>query len=383
MSGEQDPPRPDQITGAPHPRESQTLFGQSSAEADFLNAYTTGRLHSGWLIAGPQGVGKATLAWKIATFLLAEPPADAGLFGETPPPPTSLAVSPENADARLVQSGAHPRLYVLRRVMNKTETALQQDITLAALCGHDDGPNTLKAFLHMRATEGGRRVIIIDCADEMNRTVANSILKELEEPPANTTFILVSHQPSGLLPTIRSRCRVLRCAPLGHDDMAAALHQAGIDVPNAESLATLSGGSVGEAVRLLQHDGLALYGDLVKLFGTLPDADRQIALSLANSCAGKGAEVRFAMTLDLVDRFLSRTAHAGISGPPATQAAPHEALLLAKLSPTDRAARMWAQLGQDLTARSRHGRAVNLDPAALILDMIFKIEATARKAVKA
>ena len=382
MSTVPDHPHPDQIAGAPHPRETRTLFGQSRAQDAFLEAYSTGRMHSGWLITGPQGVGKATLAWKIATFLLTEPPADAGLFGEAPPP-TSLTVSPDSADARLVQSGAHPRLYVLRRVMNKTETALQQDITMAALCGHDDGPNTLKAFLHMRATEGGRRVIIIDCADEMNRTVANSILKELEEPPKNTTFILISHQPSGLLPTIRSRCRVLRCAPLGHDDMAAALHQAGIDVPNAESLATLSEGSVGEAVRLLHHDGLALYGDLVKLFGTLPDGDRQIALALANSCAGKGAEVRFAMTLDLMDRFLSRTARAGVSGPPTTQGAPHEALLLAKLSPTDRAARIWAELGQDLSARSRHGRAVNLDPAALILDMIFKIEATAKKAVKA
>lgn len=370
----EDRPQPDQVAGAPHPRQTPILFGQSRAEADFLEAYSTGRLHSGWLITGPQGVGKATLAWKIATFLLAEPPADAGFFGEVPPAPTSLAVSPDNNDARLVQSGAHPRLSVVRRPWDEKADKLKTEITA-------DPIRDLKRFFHMSAADGGRRVVIVDAADEMNVTAANSLLKELEEPPALTTILLISHQPSRLLPTIRSRCRELRCATLGHDDMAAALHQAGVDVPNAESLATLSAGSVGEAVRLLNHDGLGLYGDLVKLFGGLPNADRQVALALANSCAGKGAETRFAMTLDLIDRFLARTARAGIMGPPETQGAAHESLLLAKLSPTHSAARSWAELGQQLSARARHGRAVNLDPAALILDMIFKIETTAKKTV--
>jgi DNA polymerase-3 subunit delta' len=101
-----DIPEPDRIAGAPHPRETDLLFGQSAAEASFFEAYTSGRLHSGWLVTGPRGVGKATLAWKIATFLLSEPPQDDGLFG-APSPPTSLHVDPDHPDARLVQSGAH------------------------------------------------------------------------------------------------------------------------------------------------------------------------------------------------------------------------------------------------------------------------------------
>lgn len=363
-------PEPDRIEGAPHPRETATLFGQSRAETDFLEAYNTSRLHSGWLITGPRGVGKATLAWKIATFLLAEQ-AGGGMFGDAPPAATSLAVSVDNPDARLVQSGAHPRLIVIRRPYNYDTQKLRQEITVDAVRG-------LKDFFHMSAADGGRRVVIVDAADEMNRNAANAILKELEEPPANTTIMLIAHQPSRLLPTIRSRCRELRCAKLGTDDLHAALQQAGIDAPNAEGLATLAGGSAGDAVRLMRHDGLQLYAELIHMFDGLPNANRTAVLKLAESCAARGADVRYGLTLDLIDQFIARAARTGLFGEPSMQAVHNEARLLARLSPNDHAARAWAQLQQDLTGRVRHGRAVNLDPASLILDMIFKIEHTAR-----
>jgi DNA polymerase-3 subunit delta' len=203
-------------------------------------------------------------------------------------------------------------------------------------------------------------------------------LKELEEPPANTTIMLITHQPSRLLPTIRSRCRELRCATLGTDDLTAALQQAGIDATNAEGLATLAGGSAGDAVRLLRHDGLQLYGELIHMFDGLPNVNRTAVLRLAENCAARGADTRYGLTLDLIDQFIARAARTGLFGVPSMQAAPNEARLLARLSPNDHAARTWAQLQQDLTGRVRHGRAVNLDPASLILDMIFKIEHVAR-----
>lgn len=366
-------PEPDRIPGAPHPRETATLFGQDRAQADFLQAYTSGRLHSGWLITGPRGVGKATLAWKIATFLLAEPTEDAGggLFGDAPPAPTSLTVSPDHPDARLVQSGAHPRLFIVRRPVDDKTGKLKTEITV-------DPVRKLKNFFHMSAADGGRRVVIVDSADELNRNAANAILKELEEPPARTTLLLVAHQPSRLLPTIRSRCRELRLSALGSEDMAAALHQAGVEVEGTEALATLSAGSVGEAIRLAQHDGLQLYASIVGLLEGMPRMDRPAALALANSCTGKGAELRFDMVLDLMDLFLARAARTGLVGEPHSQGAPHEARLLARLSPGPHAARRWAELQQELSARARHGRAVNLDPASLILDMLFRIEETAR-----
>ncbi len=366
----EDRPLPDQIEGAPHPSETPVLFGQSRAEADFLDAFTSGRLHSGWLITGPQGVGKATLAWRMAAFLLSQPVVAADDMFGAPPPPTTLDVDDDHPDMRLIRSGAHPRLFTLRRAWDEKGDKLKSVITV-------DEVRKLKNFFGMSATDGGRRVVIVDPADEMNVNAANAILKLLEEPPADAMILLLSHQPSRLLPTIRSRCRELRCGLLGADDMTAALAQADIHTDAGEALTALSGGSVGEAIRLTNLDGLTVYADLVALFSGLPMIDRPRALSMADKCVGKAGATRFALTLDLIDKFLIRTARAGLQGPPAIQAAQGEALLLAKLSPTDLAARRWAQVAQDVSERTRHGKAVNLDPAALILDTLFMIEKAA------
>ncbi len=368
-----DLPDPDRIPGAPHPRETAHLYGQDGAQAEFLQAYTSGRLHSGWLVTGPRGVGKATLAWKLATFLLAEPADDGGLFG-APPPPTSLDISRDHPDARLVQAGSHPRLHRLVRGeggVNEDSGKLSQTISVGRV-------RRLKGFFHLSAADGGRRVVIVDSVDEMAAGAANALLKELEEPPAKTTLFLISNRPSGLLPTIRSRCRELRCGPLGAQNLGRALEQAGHPAEAPDALAALAGGSVGAALDLMTNDGLTIYASLIRLFSDLPRIDRPTALKLADSCTGKAGEQRFPLVLDLIDTFLARAARAGLMGEPKTQGAPGEARLLARLSPDDNAARGWATLQQTLSARARHGRSVNLDPAALILDMVFKIEATAQ-----
>jgi len=361
-------PEPDRVEGAPHPRETSRLIGQETAEATFLDSHARGRLHHGWLLTGPRGVGKATLAWRIARFLLAMPEDDGGIFA--PPPPQSLDIPDSHPVARRMVALAEPRLFLLRRGLNDKETGLSAEIRV-------DEVRKLRSFLNLSAADGGQRAVIIDSADEMNVQAANAVLKLLEEPPARVTLLLVSHQPSRLLPTIRSRCRELRLGPLPPDEMARALVAAGSDVADPVALAELSGGSVGEAIRLTQLDGLALYQRLIELMSTLPRLDRPRALALAEVGGARGAEATFDLVLRLLDLFLSRLARSGATGQTPTEAAPGEAALLTRLAPDPVAARLWAELAQTLSARARRGRSVNLDPAALLMDMVLKIDETA------
>ena len=369
MSAE-DLPDPTQVSGAPHPRQTAQLYGQSRAEADFLEAFGSGRLHHGWMLTGPRGVGKATLAWRIARFLLSQPAEPAsGLFGAAEPP-QSLNSDPEHPVCRRIMAGAEPRLFHLRRGANDRETALSDDIRVVEV-------RKLSSFLHLSAADGGRRVVIVDAADDLGTAGANALLKLLEEPPPRVTFLLVTHQPARLLPTIRSRCRELRLHSLAPEDLALALSDAGAQEDGEDTLAlsALAGGSVGEAIRLLNLEGLESYRAIVALFATLPRLDRQAAWALAESITGKANEARLDLLLGLMDLFLARLARAGLTGPPEPEAAPGEAKLLARLSPDGAAALKWAGLHQDLGARARHGKAVNLDPAALVMDMVLAINA--------
>ncbi|MDE3080599.1 MAG: DNA polymerase III subunit delta' [Paracoccaceae bacterium] len=361
---------PDRVEGAPHPRETHRLLGQTEAEAAFLDAHASGRMHHGWLLTGPRGVGKATLAWRIARFLLAEPPAgDAGLFG-APPAPTTLDVDPEHPVARRIAAGSEGRLKSIRRSVDDKTGRLRSVIVV-------DDVRDLKGFFHLSAADGGRRVVIVDTADEMNPNAANALLKELEEPPKGAILLLVSHQPWRLLPTIRSRCRELRLQPLGADALAQALAAAGSPETNAAALAELAAGSVGEAIRLANLDGVATYAELVALFSGVPGLDRQKALRLAEAGAARGADQRFDLILTLLETFLARAARTGALGAPPPDAVPGEAALLARLAPSPAAGRAFADLQQELGARARRGKAVNLDPAALLLDMVLRIDETA------
>ena len=365
-------PSPDQVPGAPHPRETPRLIGQDAAEQAFLTAFNSGRLHHGWLLTGPRGVGKATLAWRIARFLLATPEAEEdGLFG-APPPPETLDIDPDHPVAHRLLAGSDPGLAAITRSANESTGRMRNEIVV-------DDIRALNRFFGLSAADGGRRVVIVDCADEMNVSAANALLKMLEEPPARTTLLLISHRPSGLLPTIRSRCRTLRLTPLGAEDMRAALEQAGAELSgNAEHLAALAAGSVGAALRLTALGGLEIYAELIGILSSLPRLDRPRALALAEAAAQRGATDRFDLLLDLVDTALARLARTGATGlPPAPEAASGEGEILARLSPDAYRARAWADAAAEITARSRHGRAVNLDPAALVLDTVFRMQQTA------
>ncbi|WBU59514.1 DNA polymerase III subunit delta' [Paracoccus albus] len=358
-------PEADRVPGAAHPRHAGAVIGHDEAAGTFLSAAGASRLHHAWLITGPRGIGKATLAWSITRWLLAD--------GE----PGSLQVAPDNPVSRRVAALSEPRLHLVRRAFDEKTGRLKAEITVDDIRG-------LLSFFHMSAAEGGRRVAIVDAADEMNGAAANALLKVLEEPPAGGVILLIAHQPARLLPTIRSRCRELRLSPLSPEDMADVLSRQGIDT-DASALAALSGGSVGEALRLSGQDGLKVYAKLVNLFGTLPRFDRIKAREFADGAGGRATADGdpFDLRITLLDLFLTRLARAGLLGAPIPEAAAGEAELMARLCPDPDAARTWAGAQAELSARARAGRAVNLDPAALVMDMLIQLAGLAPAHAKA
>lgn len=358
---------PDRIEDAPHPRDTRELYGQDEAQQAFLDAHATGRLHHGWLLCGPRGVGKATLAWSIARFLLATPAREGnGLFAPSDPP-ASLAIDPAHPVARRMAAGAEPRLKAVTRTLNPKTDRLRDEIVV-------DDIRALGSFFQLSAVDGGRRAVIIDAADDMNPSAANALLKLLEEPPEAATLLLVSHQPSRLLPTIRSRCRTLRLRSLSPDALAQALAQAGEEVDvRGGSLAALSGGSVGAAIRLARLDGVKTYAEILRVLSATPNDGRGAALRLAEAAAKRGAEDWRDLLFELLDLSMARLARTGATGAaPATEVVSGEAQVLRRLAPSPVAGRAWADRAQACGARARHGLAVNLDPGLLVLDTLIK-----------
>jgi len=286
------------------PLTNLRLFGHGAAERSFLDAWNSGRLHHAWLLTGPRGVGKATLAYRIARFVLAGGGAEqgGGLFGESVP--GSLDVDAENHAARLMLAGSHPSLKVLERQEND-KGKLAKEITV-------DQVRALIPFLGTTPADGGWRVVIVDAADDMNRQAANALLKMLEEPPAKTLFLLSSHAPGRLLPTIRSRCRRLVLAPLEPAGVHAALQNAMPELSSAEieRLVPLAGGCPGRALRFAGLDIQGLEAALDALVRT-GDPSGAIALELAAVLSAAAAQPRYEAFLELVPERLATMAEDG------------------------------------------------------------------------
>jgi DNA polymerase III subunit delta' len=353
------PDEPDRHPSAPHPRETAALHGQEAAERAFLAAEATGRLHHAWLVTGPRGVGKATLAWRIARRLIA------GERGAT------LDMAPDRPVFRQLAALASPQLFLARRPWDDKAERLRTAITVDEIRG-------LKGFFQLAAADGGRRVAIVDAADELNAAAANALLKVLEEPPPRAVLLLVCHRPAALLPTIRSRCRELRLTPLAPEPLARALAPAGAAAPADDRLAILAGGSVAAALDLIEGGGLELYAEIVEILRQSP-LDRRRLAALADAASGRAAAARYGLTLELAQLALGRLARAA-SGAASAPFSAAEAELFARIGATPAQGRLWASLLPRLTDRAAHARAVNLDPAQVILDTFLQIDAAAAEA---
>ena len=222
--------------------------------------------------AGPRGIGKATLAYRFARFVLAGGEGDGG---------DGLAMAPEHAVFRRIAAGGHSDLAVIERGLGD-RGRLRAEIVV-------DDVRKANAFLSLTAGEGGWRVVIVDAADEMNRNAANALLKRLEEPPSRVLFLLVSHAPSRVPATLRSRCRLLTLSPLPAPALDGLLADAMPTLPPAERnvLGLLAEGSPGRAAALAEQGGVALYRRLIALVGALPTLDVRPLHQLADGLGGR------------------------------------------------------------------------------------------------
>ncbi|HUZ66555.1 MAG TPA: DNA polymerase III subunit delta' [Beijerinckiaceae bacterium] len=298
-------PESDRFEEAPHPRDARALFGHAEAERQLLDAYRSGRLPQAWIIGGREGVGKATLAWRFARFLFVHPDPRASLVQAA----GDLSVPFDHPAVRRVSSLSHGDLALLRRQWNEKTKKHFTEIRV------DDVRDALGLF-HHASGEGGWRICVIDCAEDLNRSSANALLKIIEEPPPRSLFLMAAHRPAHVLATVRSRSRMLLLEPLAREDVASAVSSLGTpwtDRPRAEieAAATRSGGSVREALRLLDGQGLQLTNRIEGMLGRLPRLDWGSVQVLADGVSTRENEQGFETLLATVYDWLDARVRGG------------------------------------------------------------------------
>jgi DNA polymerase-3 subunit delta' len=277
----------DRIEGVDHPRQTTSLIGQDRALAIVSRALRSARPPQAWLICGPPGVGKATLAYRIARYLLAYGASDQG--------PADLSVPANDPTSLQVAAGSHPGLLVLKRGVDPETGKLMNVLSVSEV-------RRLSGFFGMTSGAGGWRVAVVDTADDMNDAAANALLKLLEEPPSRAMLLVLSNTPGRLLPTIRSRCQRLNLRPLNEPDLEAELKRL-LPEQNAEEravLARLACGSLGAALKLAGGDGLMLAKEADRLIDQAAQPDIPALFALAEKLS------RITDGLDILGAFLTQ-----------------------------------------------------------------------------
>jgi DNA polymerase-3 subunit delta' len=330
--------------GIAHPRQTSALFGHAAAERALLDAYRSGRIPHAWMIGGPPGIGKATLAFRMARFVLANPDPAAPAVQAA----ATLAVAPDHRVTTLIAAQSHPDLLVLERTLSDTGK-------LRTVIRVDDA-RKVASFLGATAGFGGWRVVIVDAVDDLNAESANALLKGLEEPPARTLFLLVSHAPGSVLPTIRSRCHRVLLRALAPHDVAQALAEAKGEEPDPAIVAA-SEGSVSRALSLSEGPAFKLRKQTTALLDRLPAIEMRDLHALADGLAMADGRV-FEIVMDSVSDWLS-------------------ARLSDSVHDKDRAARV-AGIWGDLNAAARDVDTYNLDRKPLIFKTFGRLADAAR-----
>lgn len=328
----------------PAPHETSRLIGHADAIAQLASSLRGGRTHHAWLLTGPRGIGKATLAYRAAAYLLAGLP-------ETDAP---LGVPEKHPVAGQVAQGASPGLFVYQRRPHPNTGRMRTEIDV-------DQVREIEQRVRLRAGDGWR-VGIVDCVDELNKSSANALLKLIEEPPDQMVFFLVAHSPGRVLPTIRSRCTVLRLNALSETDTRAVVEPLLADVSgkDLELLVRLADGSPGRAVELAAAGGAALYRSVTKLLDAVATPDTTAIHKLGDSLAADRSGTAFLVAGDIISRWVRQQTRAQLDAGSAG-------------GQLDRWARLWEKVTADI-ARA-HGQY--LDRKQAFIDIFHTLHTAA------
>lgn len=340
-------PEADAEPGLPHPRHVHSLFGHEQAEAAAAAAIHSGRMHHAWMITGPKGVGKATLAWRMARRVL----------GVAADPSAPLAARSDDPVNRRIEALSHPDLLLVRRPYDEQRKRLKGEITI-------DEARRIPAFFSRRAAEGGWRVAIIDSADEMNRNAANGLLKSLEEPPERGLLLLVVTTPGRLPTTVRSRCRRLDLRPVAIDACADWLINVhGVDRDDAGVLAALAKGAPGRALAFGVSGLAGLQRELAAALGSSGRTDPGKVESLIGKATGTDSQQTRAVLFDMMaGEAAARARHAASAGNAV-------------------AAGEWADASRRVTSLAREAETLYLDPRQSLLAAFTVLDGAARQTV--
>jgi DNA polymerase III subunit delta' len=326
---------------SPDPRANPTLLGHETAEATLLGALRSNRLHHAWLITGTNGVGKATLAYRFARFLLSGRPVT-----------DSLALESTHPTFRRVAAGSHADLHSVELKRDAKTGRLRTQIAV-------DDIRKINAFMALTPAEGGWRVTIVDGAEDLNQASANALLKILEEPPPRAILLLTCAAPGRLPATIRSRCRRLLLSPLADGPMARLMADYLPNLSDDERgrLLTLAEGSPGRALTLANEEGLKIAALVDKVLVDLPNLPPVRALEVSDALSR--SETGFSTFMDLLRAGIAAAVRESIRG----RADPDQERLAAQ-----RPLEAWGELWHGLTALQDETERANLDKRQALIE---------------
>ncbi len=341
------------IDGAFAPRLTRALIGNERAQADFIASAKGARMPHAWLLCGPQGVGKASFAYLAARAILSV---------ATPQHIETLSPALENDETRLIESEAHPDLFVLKRQYNEDTGKFRKDILA-------DDTRAIKKSFELRAARIGWRVAIIDSIDDMNNYSVNALLRLIEEPPEKCLFLIVCHHPGRLLATIHSRCRKLTFNALDETELQQIIagRLDGVD-PNEAAVAAFSAaGSAGQALTLAQLGGFDLYRDMIGVLETVPQLDIEKLHGLAGRFGARSEPESFKLFCYLFSGWLHRVIRSVAAGDGFQPIFEGEAELVARLGgalPLESALSLWEKVQH----QTHLVDSLNLDKKQAILE---------------